>query len=186
MSSGYIPLPSEVQEICRDVDAPPRLVAHLILVHDVAVKLAAQISNAWPEVTFNKREVSFGAATHDIGKVIHPEELSVAGDKHERMGVELLEDHGVPEQFARFAYTHANWRDARVTGVEDLIVALADNLWKGKRLGELEDRFVSFVAIKSGKEKWEIFSAFDQLCQRVASEADSRLAWQANFAVEID
>jgi putative nucleotidyltransferase with HDIG domain len=186
MSTGYIPLPSEVQEICRDVDAPPRLVAHLILVHDVAVKLAVEISKRWPEVKFDKREVSFGAATHDMGKAAHPEELVSPGHKHEHVGAALLEDQGVPENLARFAYTHANWRDARVRGVEDLIVALADNLWKGKRLDELEDRFVGLVSTKTAKEKWEFFSEFDRVCQKLASEADMRLAWLANFAERPD
>lgn len=186
MSSGYIPLPSEVQEICRDVKAPPRLVAHLILVHDVAVKLAVEISTRWPEVKFNKKEISFGAATHDMGKAVCPEKLSAPGHKHEQAGVVLLEDQGVPENLARFAYTHANWQDARVTGVEDLIVALADNLWKGKRLGELEDRFVSLVSTKTGKGKWEIFSDFDRICQKFAAQADTRLAWQANLTAETD
>jgi HD domain len=186
MLPGYIPLPNEVQEICRDVDAPLRLVAHLILVHDVAVKLAVEVSNAWPEVKFEKREVSFGAATHDMGKAAYPEELSFPGHKHEQAGAALLEDQGVSENLARFAYTHANWRDNRVTGIEDLMVALADNLWKGKRLGELEDRFVGLVATRTGKEKWEIFAEFDQICERLASGADARLSLQASFGTEPD
>jgi putative nucleotidyltransferase with HDIG domain len=177
----YSPLPNGVQDICLVFRASPRLVAHLILVHDLAGKLLQDIARLWPDVDCNREHVLFGAATHDIGKAVYPEELVAPGHKHERKGTELLQQYGVPNSLARFAYTHGNWKDEPT--MEDLLVALADNLWKGKRLPELEDRFVEAVAQRTGKERWEILVEFDQLCDSLASDADTRLAWQASFPV---
>ena len=157
--------------------------AHLILVHDLAGKLVKEIARLWLDADFDWGRVLFGAATHDIGKAVYPEELVAPGHKHERKGTELLEEYGVPKSWARFAYTHANWKDEPTITLEDMLVALADNLWKGKRLAELEDRFVKTVCASTGKETWEVFAEFDQICESLASEADARLAWQAGFPV---
>jgi hypothetical protein len=67
--------------------------------------------------------------------------------------------------------------------MEDLIVALADNCWKGKRVDELESLVVSQIALATGKEPWEVFSALDEIIGKLASKADARLAWQAQFSV---
>ena len=64
----FLPLPIEVIEICRAVDAPPRLVAHLTLVHDVAGKFMESLRRMFPELEFDEEVISFGAATHDIGR----------------------------------------------------------------------------------------------------------------------
>ena len=45
----------------------------------------------------------FGAATHDVGKVLQPSELSGPGSAHEPAGHALLLAHGVPERLARIA-----------------------------------------------------------------------------------
>ncbi len=37
------PLPSEVADLLSQLDAPPRLAAHLTLVHDIACKLTARL-----------------------------------------------------------------------------------------------------------------------------------------------
>ncbi|WP_431962932.1 hypothetical protein [Actinacidiphila sp. bgisy160] len=80
----------------------------------------------------------FGAATHDIGKALHVAELSAPGSAHERAGRAQLLAQGVTPRLARFAATHGSWTDAAVT-MEDLLVSVADKVWKGKRVTELED-----------------------------------------------
>lgn len=45
----------------------------------------------------------FGAATHDVGKVLQPAELSGPGSAHEPAGHALLLPHGAPERLARLA-----------------------------------------------------------------------------------
>jgi putative nucleotidyltransferase with HDIG domain len=179
----YAPLPEEVMGLCRRLHASPRLVAHLTLVHDVAKKLVEGLHVSFPGLSFDAKLVLFGAATHDLGKSVHPEELSAAGSEHERQGVLLLRKLGVSEQRSRFAYTHANWMDASEIALEDLLVALADNCWKGKRLAPLEDEVIKVISAKVPQARWEIFTALDEIVQRLAADADERLNGQARFPV---
>jgi hypothetical protein len=180
----YSPLPEEAVKICRALDAPSRLLAHLTLVHDVAVKLVKQIQESFPELRFDAESVLFGAATHDIGKAVYTSELVQPGKRHEREGVGVLMKQGIPANLARFAYTHANWQDNPEIQIEDLLVALADNCWKGKRQAQLEEATVRIISDAAQREPWEIFSRLDSILQQLASEADRRLAWQAQFSAE--
>jgi hypothetical protein len=75
---------------------------------------------------------------------------------------------------ARFAVTHARWHDDDL-GLEDLLVALADVLRKGKRVADLEHRVVKRLAAASGLTFWEVFAGADDLFERVASGAHGRL-----------
>lgn len=169
----FAPLPSRARELLETLGAPPRLAAHLRVVHDVAVALTGWAADRVP---FDAEAVLFGAATHDVGKVLHPAELSGPGSAHEPAGHALLLAHGVPERLARFAGTHGSWTAAAVT-VEDLLVSLADKVWKGKRVPGLESRFAGFLA----GEPWEAFTVLDDELARIASEADSRLAFQGSY-----
>jgi hypothetical protein len=56
LNSTYRQLPEETVNLLRQVAAPPRLIAHLILVHDVAATLVERVTAAFPEVHFCKRE----------------------------------------------------------------------------------------------------------------------------------
>jgi hypothetical protein len=119
------PMPPEAVTLLHHLHAPPRLVAHLRLVHDVATQLVAGLQQTYPTLALQSAEVLFGAATHDSGKIVHPEELSQPGHQHEAAGELLLLQHGVPPHLARFARTHAAWHHPD-TSLEDLLVALAD------------------------------------------------------------
>ncbi len=77
------PLPLQADDLPLEMRAPPRLKAHLCLVHEVACKLTAQIAAAWPRLVIDEPAVHLGAAIHDIGKVIHPDELIESGEAHE-------------------------------------------------------------------------------------------------------
>src|ERR1044071_5007934 len=82
------PLPDRVVELLGKVGAPPRLAAHLRLVHDVAWRIARWIEREFPDLEFDVESALFGAATHDIGKAVHREELSGPGHAHELGGYE--------------------------------------------------------------------------------------------------
>jgi len=168
-------------EICRALRSPPRLVAHLTVVHDVACKLAQELRTKFPTLDFDEQSVLFGAATHDIGKAVHIQELVQPGHKHEQKGSELLRTRGVPDDLARFAYTHANWKETPGIQIEDLLVALADHCWKGKRSSELEAEVTQIISKQTQRESWEVFSGLDDMLQRLASDSDQRLSWQAQF-----
>ncbi|MEU4155487.1 HD domain-containing protein [Actinoplanes sp. NPDC026670] len=178
----YRDLPGEVARLLELLGAPPRLAAHLRLVHDVAWDLTGWLAGAHPEVVFDRAAVLFGAATHDVGKVVFPEELSVPGVRHEAAGRELLSARGVPERLARFAGTHGSWGAAGV-GVEDLLVSVADKVWKAKRVEDLELLLTGRIAVASGVAMWEAFLSLDDCLQELAAGADERLAFQNGFPV---
>lgn len=179
---GPRPLPEEAARLLRLLGAPPRLAAHLRLVHDVACDLTAWLAHRHPALPLDRDAVLFGAATHDIGKTAHLSELSAPGSAHEKAGQELLLAHGVPPHLARFAATHATWTLPDLA-LEDLLVALADKVWKNKRIPELEDLVVSRLAETSGRTVWEEFMDIDDALTAAGEDAHKRLAFQASYPV---
>lgn len=176
---GLAALPPLALQLLEAERAPPRLVAHLTLVHDVALRLVAAVGKAWPTLAIDKEAVAFGAATHDIGKARHPTELSVPGREHEAAGEQLLLEHGVPPSRARFARTHGE--DAAALALEDMLVVLADTAWKAKRVRAADDRFVALVATATSAPTWDVFMRLDGVATRLAKNASARLDWQATF-----
>ena len=174
------PLPGQVAGLLQRLDCPPRLAAHLRAVHAAACELASWVEQGYPSLPFSREAVLFGAATHDIGKTVHAIELSGPGSAHEMAGRELLLAHGVSADLARFAATHASWTAPGI-GIEDLLVSLADKIWKGKRVPELENLLLARLAGASGQESWQAFMALDEVLERIGADAGSRLAFQASF-----
>jgi hypothetical protein len=170
-------IPAEVCFLLEALDAPPRLAAHLRLVHDVACRLTNALAERYPHMVINIAAVQFGAAIHDIGKVVHPVELSEPGSAHEEAGCELLLRQGFDEELARFARTHAAW-DHTTVQVEDLLVSVADKVWKGKRVTDLEQLLVDAVASATGRSKWDTFMELDDVLDHLSTDADRRLAFQ--------
>ncbi len=171
-----LPLPAEAQRLCHELKAPARLVAHLRLVHDVACQFVAGLKEQFPAMEFDGDAVCFGAATHDLGKVLHADELTGPGKLHEEDGPGLLEAHGIRPELARFARTHGAWNDESL--LEDLLVSLADAVWKGQRIEDLEELVVRRIAKQTGQEEWNVFSALDLLLTEIASLGQARLAWR--------
>lgn len=174
-------LPQKAAELLCHYDGPARLMAHLLLVHDAAYRLLDRMSSAWAELRLDRELVLFGAAVHDIGKIVYTRELSEEGHEHELAGKELLLKLGILEDMARFAATHALWSERSTT--EELLVSLADKIWKGSRVQELEDLLVARIAEATGRKRWEVFSVLDGIIEDIASDADWRLAWQKQFSV---
>lgn len=185
MKSAFIQhdLPESASNLLKRVSAPPRLVTHLTLVHDVACKIVENVQMAFPDFSFEPEWVKFGAATHDIGKAIFPEELSVSGTRHERKGEQLLLSFGIDSELARFARTHAEWPLEPDPTVEDLLVALADSVWKGKRDEKLESLLIPRISEQTGLESWAVFELLDAFLTEIASDADHRIEWQKSFPI---
>jgi len=173
------PLPATAAELLRELDAPPRLAAHLRAVHDVAWSLTDALGRRWPDLDFDTTAVLFGAATHDIGKVLHVGELSGPGSAHEAAGERLLLRYGVPAQLARFAGSHGSSWTRPDPPLEDLLVSLADKIWKGRRVPELEQRVIA----ATGRTPWQAFATLDDLLSNLAATADERLAFQSAFPI---
>lgn len=178
---SLVPYPRYAMNLFRLLEIPLRLHAHHILVHDVAARLLEKLHVLWPGLCFARGLVLFGAATHDIGKLFHPEELSGEGHLHERAGWGFIVALDNFFEGARFAVSHASWSESST--VEELLVSLADKIWRGARVPELENLLIARIAEATGRERWEIFSAFDGIMEKLAADADWRLAWQNRFPV---
>ena len=171
-------LPSEAKRLLETLNAPPRLVVHLALVHDAAAEILDALQCRWPDLKTDEDAVLFGAATHDIGKVLHPGELTGPGNRHEQDGPDLLQQHGLPPEQSRFARTHGTWAKEPSLVLEDYLVALADHIWKGSRNDALETMVAGRIAESLGTETWEAFMGLDEIVAEVASRGEERLAWQ--------
>jgi len=153
--------------------APSHLMRHVSLVHEVAVQLAMILVGLGVELDGDW--VESGALLHDVGKILHPEELHQKGSKHEEAGQALLLEHGVDAHIARVCVSHAQWAEMECA-TEELVVALADGLWKGKRRPELEELVVRRVADALGVDFWDVFPGLDASIEGLAAEGDARLA----------
>ena len=171
-------LPDDAQQLLAKLKTPPRLMAHLALVHDAALEILDGLQRRWPDLQIDADSVLFGAATHDAGKCLHPNELTGPGNRHEQDGPALLEQYGIPPVRSRFARTHGTWSHEPDLAVEDLLVALADHSWKGSRSEDLESKVAERIAGSLGIEIWESFMGLDEIVAQVASRGEERLAWQ--------
>jgi hypothetical protein len=160
--------------LLRSLGASPWLVRH----HELVVEAAVSICDALEKglsARFDRDKVLLGASIHDAGKIVHPEEMSAGGNRHEVAGNELLVRSGVPAAIARFCITHAAW-DGPDCSIEDALVALADKLWKGKRDEALEKFLVATLATQAKLEQWEVFDRFDAICDAIAADGPARLS----------
>ncbi len=60
--------------------------------------------------------------------------------------------------------------------LEELVIALADVLWKGKRNDMLEVRFIDAVAARLGRDRWDVFMPLDGVFEDIAAGGHDRLA----------
>lgn len=170
-------LPIEIKNILKKHDSPERLNRHLRLVSFTASNLLSEIDNEWNQLKVNKDFVMFGAATHDIGKVISQNEIYGSGNQHESIGKNLLLENGFSEELSRFALTHGNWKSKDVI-LEDLLVTLADKIWKGKRINELEELICQEISKRIELDFWEIYQKLNLILDKISLSAQSRLDWQ--------
>ncbi len=178
------PLPSKVHELLQKLHAPPRLIAHLTLVHDVAHTVVSKVDGIWPDLEYDRAAVFIGAATHDIGKAIKPEELVAPGKEHEKIGVKLLREAGFPEDQARFAWTHGGEMREPNQTIEDLLVRIADTIWKGVRNENLENRLCTKLAEKTNEKPWEVLMKLDDIICAITEASEDRLRWQAQHSAD--
>ena len=179
---GYESLPELAAELLQAVGAPPRLIAHHILVHDTAARLVKRLRPSLPK-TIDESAVCFGAATHDIGKAIHRSELSEPGKTHEEAGRIVLLERGVPSPLARFAVTHGLPFDSDSHDMEDMLVIIADKCWKGKRVNVLEERLASDMASATNRDFFDVLLELSDVIESIADAASSRLDWQNKHPV---
>jgi len=162
----------EAISLLRKLGAKNRLLTHIKLVGKAAKIIIAKLKKLGLHI--NEKLVRIGVVVHDAGKIVHPEELAQPGNQHEQAGFELLLKNDVQPEIARFCLSHARWRETECS-FEELVVALADNLWKGKREEELELMVVDQTAKNIGKNRWDIFTDMDSCFESIAADGPNRL-----------
>lgn len=163
---------TDALELLIRLGAPPRLQRHVQLVGEAAEQLMARLAHL--RVPLNVEFVRAGVILHDAGKILHPAELDGPGNCHESDGEALLREHGVSPELARVCRSHAQW-DKMPVSLEELVVALADKLWKGVRKRDLEERVIDTVAAALARDRWECFVELDTLFEAIAAEGTNRL-----------
>lgn len=174
----YEKLSPAIQSLLDELDCPGLLQRHLILVYNTASDLTQKMKLEFPAFNLLEDEIAFGAATHDIGKIIEKAELSEKGNRHEQMGYNILINYGIADNLARFTKTHGDWKNDQVK-TEDLIVSLADKIWKGQRIDALEERLIAAISTAINEDYWTVYSKMDRIITEISAGADIRLDWQS-------
>ncbi|WP_310419560.1 HD domain-containing protein [Chamaesiphon sp. OTE_8_metabat_110] len=160
-------------QLLQDLGAKLRLIQHVKLVGEAAEILISQLQQL--DILFDREWIRLGVAFHDTGKILYPSELVDRGNRHEAAGELMLLEQGVDPRIARCCRSHGQWQQLECS-LEELIVALADNLWKGKRNNELEHRVVTKIADMLDRDYWEMFITLDSGFEEVAAAGASRLS----------
>ncbi len=171
-SHRRVETPEDAEALLVELGAPERLVRHGRLVLEAADALLAHVDSLG--IAVDARLVRAGALLHDAGKILHPGELSGGGSEHEPDGERLLVAHGVDPAVARCCVSHARWATMS-SSLEELLVALADALWKGVRRAPLETRVIGEVAGRLGVDVWSVYTDLDSCFERIADGGAERL-----------
>ncbi len=170
-------LSKEIKDLLEQFDAPQRLIKHLTIVNSTAFYIVEQLKIEWPNLVLNKKEILFGASTHDIGKAVITDELYKKGKKHESEGFKILKELGYNDKESRFTITHGNWENSNLL-IEDLIVCLSDKIWKGKRINDLEERITTNISELTKTDFWDVSVKLELILEKIAVGSDDRIAWQ--------
>ncbi len=149
------------------MNAPTHLVQHLTIVQETAQMLTQKLQDKL-NITPDVQLIRDGALLHDIGKILHPKELNNPGHLHEAAGQKLLLEHGFPQVLARVCISHAQWKTLQCS-TEELIIALADKLWKGKRVQELEEIFTTHILSMTNLNHWDAWTLLDDIFMDMAN-----------------
>lgn len=178
----YAELPDQVQRLLTSAKAPPRLIAHLTLVHDAALELTAKLKAEFPELQFDRQTVLFGAATHDIGKLRFLNELTGPGSMHEEGGAAILAEAGVPDSLSRFARTHSAWSSARSDDRGSVGYLVGQDLERQAARGSRADAIQPHEP-RTRKARVEVFASMDAILSDLAADGVRKLVWQSSFPI---
>lgn len=159
-------------DLLKALGAPEHLQMHVTLVGEAADLIMDGLSGIG--VSVEAEFVRIGVALHDIGKIIHTHEMTGPGSEHEPDGECLLLEKGVSSRLARCCMSHARWQEMECS-LEELLIALSDKLWKGKRVEELELLVIDRIAQIQSMDRWDIYEPLDSLFESIAADGDSRL-----------
>lgn len=156
----------------ESLGAPKHLLMHVTLVGEAADLILNKLEELG--VRIDDEFVRIGVAIHDTGKIVHTHEMTAPGSEHEPEGQKILLENGISKKIARCCLSHARWQNMDCS-IEELLVALSDKLWKGKRVESLELEVIDRIATLLGKERWDIFADLDSQFELIAADGNIRL-----------
>ncbi|MFK8012689.1 MAG: HD domain-containing protein [Marinicellaceae bacterium] len=159
--------------LLEQLGAPEHLITHVTLVGEAA-DLILEVCDTL-NLTIDSEFVRMGVVLHDTGKIVHSHEMSGPGSNHEPEGEAMLLEKGVSQKLARCCMSHARWKEMECS-LEELLIALSDKLWKGKRVASLELIVIDLVAKNLNVERWDIFEMLDTAFEKIAANGDERLS----------
>lgn len=84
------------------------------------------------------------------------------------------------DELARCCVSHSQWQTIDCS-LEELTVALADKLWKGKRVEALEAKVIDGLAERSDLDRWDLYIEFDTTFEAIANGGDDRLRRSTDY-----
>ena len=168
---------SDAYELLDSLEAPEHLKRHVVLVGEAADLLISKCEELGVSLDFEFIRV--GVAIHDVGKTVHLNEMTGPGSEHEPEGEKILLERGVDPKVARVCLSHARWNEMKCS-IEELLIALSDKLWKGKRVETLELYVIDELARILSVERWDIFSDLDAVFEDIATGGYERLQRSAS------
>ena len=162
----------DAYELLNELEAPAHLKLHVRLVGEAADLLINKCNEL--AVPLDANFIRIGVAIHDVGKIIHINEMTGIGSEHEPEGEKILLNKGVTPQIARCCLSHAQWAEMECS-LEELLIALSDKLWKGKRVQKLELEVIDRISNSLGKDRWALFEELDTQFEFIASGGHERL-----------
>lgn len=167
----------EAYKLLADLGAPEHLKVHVQLVGEAADLLIEKFQEL--QVPIDQNFIRVGVAIHDVGKIVHTNEMTGSGSEHEPEGQRILLDRGVSPEISRCCMSHARW-ETMTCCPEELIIALSDKLWKGKRVETLELKVIDTIAELIKTERWDIFAELDLHFELIAARGHERLQRSVN------
>jgi putative nucleotidyltransferase with HDIG domain len=158
--------------LLKELGAPQKLITHSELVLEAAEEIIEEILKCTSLIDFEF--VRIGAILHDVGKVLHPNELVKAGQMHQMDGKKMLLELGVDEKIARCCLSHSNYEDMECS-IEELLIALSNNLWKGKRVKNLESKIIEWIKKLFDQNGWVLSVKFDETFEKISEKGLGRL-----------
>ncbi|WGL16025.1 HD domain-containing protein [Microbulbifer bruguierae] len=162
----------EAYEFLESLVAPEHLKTHVSLVGEAADMLIEALGALG--VNIDPEFIRVGVVIHDVGKIIYTNELCGPGSEHEPEGERILLEKGASNKLARVCMSHARWNEMECS-LEELLIALSDKLWKGKRVEKLELQVVDRIASNLRCDRWEVFPKLDMVFEEIASGGHERL-----------
>ncbi len=159
-------------KLMRNLEAPEHLLTHVKLVGEAADLILDKCEQLC--VPIDSEFVRIGVVIHDVGKIVHAREMTGPGSQHEPEGEKILLSEGVSAKIARCCMSHARWHEMDCS-TEELLIALADKLWKGKRVESLELLVIDRFAAALKKERWDIYQELDSQFELIAADGNDRL-----------